>query len=149
MTTAFGMCVAVLSVGVLVAADTEDAKKELAKLQGTWLLVSGERDGKPFTEEQVKTTKLIVKGNTFRIPKTEVGTAEEGSFTIDPSKTPKETDSTTSSGADKGKIWLGIYELDGDMHKVCFAPPGKDRPKEFSSKAGSGHILQLWKREKK
>src|SRR5262245_57561461 len=108
MMMAFGMCVVVLSFSALIAADADDAKQELEKLQGTWLLVSGERDGKPFTEEEVKQTKLIVKGNTFRVPKSDVGTAQEGTFKIDPTKKPKETASTTGSGADKGKIWLGI-----------------------------------------
>ncbi len=150
ITIAFGMFGLVLAVGGLVAADAqEDAKKDLKKMQGTWLLVSGERDGKKFTEEEIKQSKLIIKGNTYSIPKREVGTSQEGTFKIDPSKTPKETDSTTGSGPDKGIVWLGIYELEDDTHKVCLAPPGKDRPKEFSAKSGSGHILQVWKRAKK
>jgi uncharacterized protein (TIGR03067 family) len=149
MTVAFGTCVLVLRANLLSADDAEDAKSELEKLQGTWHLVSGVRDGKKFTDEEVKNSKLIVKGNRFRIPKSDVGTSQEGTFTIDPSKKPKETDSTSDSGPDKGKIWKGIYTLEGDIHKVCFAPPGKERPKTFSSKAGSGIILQVWKREKK
>jgi hypothetical protein len=44
-------------------------------------------------------------------------------------------------------ILHGIYELDADMYKVCFPPPGKDRPREFSSKAGSSHLFQIWKRQ--
>src|SRR5262245_38661383 len=149
MMSAFGMAVVVLAVGALIAADAEDAKKELEKMQGTWQLVFGERDGKKFTEEEIKKTKLIIKGDTFRIPDSDVGTAQEGTFKIDASKKPKEIDSMAGKGPDKGKTSPGIYELDGDTHKVCFAPPGKDRPKEFSSKVGSGHILQTWKREKK
>ena len=137
--------------GLLIAADAkeDEAKKDLAKLQGTWTLVSGERDGKKFTQEEIKQSKLIVKGNTWRIPKSNVGTSQEGTFTLDPTKKPKWTDSTTGSGPDKGKTWKGIYELEGDTQKVCLAPPGKDRPKEFTSKAGSGYIVQVWKREKK
>lgn len=148
MMTAFGMGIVVLAVGALIAAEAEDAKKDLEKLQGTWLLVAGERDGKEFTEEEVKKTKLFIKGDTFRIPESAVATSQDGTIKIDPSKKPKEMDATTGSGPDKGKTWQGLYELDGDTYKVCFAPPGKDRPKEFSSKAGSGHLLQVWKREK-
>ena len=145
----FGMYVLALGTGVRSADDAKDAKSELERLQGSWQLVSGVRDGKKFTDEEVKNSKLIVKGNRFSVSKTGVGTSEEGTFTIDPSKKPMQTDSTSGSGPDKGKIWKGIYELDGDIHKVCFAPPGKARPKTFTSKAGSGHILQVWKREKK
>ena len=41
---------------------------------------------------------------------------------------------------------LGIYEFDGKTQKVCFAPVGKERPAEFSSKAGTQHVLTVWKR---
>jgi uncharacterized protein (TIGR03067 family) len=149
MMAALGMAVVALAVGAVIAADAEDAKKDLEKLQGTWALVSGERDGKKFTEEEVKKTMLFIKDDTFRIPESSVATSEDGTIKIDPSKKPKEMDATTGSGPDKGKIWQGIYKLRGDTYKVCFAPPGKDRPTEFSSKAGSGHLLQVWKREKK
>jgi uncharacterized protein (TIGR03067 family) len=143
------MVVLLLAAGVLTAADAkQEAKQEIEKLQGTWLLVSGERDGKKFTEDEVKGAKLIVKGNTWSIPGSDVGTGQEGTFTVDPTKKPKQTDSTTGGGPDKGKTWKGIYELKGDTQKVCLAPPGKDRPKEFSSEPGSGHLLQVWKREK-
>jgi uncharacterized protein (TIGR03067 family) len=137
-----------LAVGALIAADSEDAKKDLDKLQGTWVLVAGKRDGKKFTEEEVKKTKLFIKGETFRIPESSAATSEDGTFNFDPSKKPKEINATTGSGPDKGKTWQGIYKLAADKYKACFAPPGKDRPTEFSSKAGSGHLLQLWKREK-
>jgi uncharacterized protein (TIGR03067 family) len=149
MMAALGMAVVALAVGAVIAANAEDAKKGLEKLQGTWALVSGERDGKKFTEEEVKKTMLFIKDDTFRIPESSVATSEDGTIKIDPSKKPKEMDATTGSGPDKGKIWQGIYKLHGDTYEVCFAPPGKDRPTEFSSKAGSGHLLQVWKREKK
>ncbi len=32
--------------------------------------------------------------------------------------------------------------------KVCFASPGKDRPKEFSAKKGTGQLLHVWKCDK-
>jgi len=144
---------AIIVVGLLVAADfPKDAatKKDFDALQGTWVLVSGERDGKKLSEETAKNTKLAVAGFKFLfVEGGEIGTASEGMFTLDATKKPKQTDSTATKGPDKGKVFLGIYDIEGDMHKVCFAPPGKERPKEFSSKEGSGHIFQVWKREKK
>ncbi len=50
---------------------------------------------------------------------------------------------------DQGKVKLqGIYEVNGDTYRYCIAPAGKDKPNEFSSKEGSGHILMVLKREK-
>jgi hypothetical protein len=44
---------------------------------------------------------------------------------------------------------LGIYALDANGYKVCFAPAGKPRPTDFGSEPGSGKILQVWERQKK
>lgn len=142
----------VLTVGLLIAADPKDdaAMKDLDKLQGTWILVSAERDGKKMSEEEVKKTKITFKNDTFVFPDaSEIGTSQKGIIKFDPSKTPKWMDSKATNDTAKGDLSLGIYEIAGDDYKVRFAPSGKERPKEFSSKAGSGHIFQVWKREKK
>ena len=57
-------------------------------------------------------------------------------------------DCTLSEGANKGKMQLGIYELDGDTVKFCFAAPGKDRPTDFTTKPGDTRVLSVWKKEK-
>ena len=48
-----------------------------------------------------------------------------------------------------GKTALGIYELDGDTLKWCANEPGgNERPKKFSSEAGTKYLLVTLKREK-
>jgi uncharacterized protein (TIGR03067 family) len=68
-------------------------------------------------------------------------------FTIDPTKKPKTIDYVMLAGLTKGKKQLGIYELDGDRVKFCFAAPGQERPSAF--KGGSGIVLSAWQRDKK
>lgn len=134
-----------LVAGFLIAAD--DPKDELKKLEGSYTMVSGEKDGKSLPEKTIKTAKLVIKGDQhdFRIG----DETFKGTLKVDPSKKPKTIDATDTEGPFKGKTLHGIYELDGDTFKVCFAKPGEDRPKEFSTKSGTGHILQVWKKEKK
>jgi uncharacterized protein (TIGR03067 family) len=143
----------VLAVGLLIGrGDRKDdaSKKELETLQGTWGLVSAKQDGKNLPEDAVKKTKITFKNDIYVFPDASgIATSHEGIIKVDPSKKPKWMDSKATNDAAKGKLSLGIYEIAGDDYKVCFAPPGKDRPKEFSSKPGSGHILQVWKRAKK
>ena len=52
-------------------------------------------------------------------------------------------DYAMTEGPTKGKTHLGIYELDGDMVKFCFAAPGEDRPTKFTAKEGSGRTLSI------
>jgi uncharacterized protein (TIGR03067 family) len=58
-------------------------------------------------------------------------------------------DYEVAEGPMKGKKHLGIYELDGDAFKSCFGAPDKERPNDFTSKAGDNRTLSVWKREKK
>jgi uncharacterized protein (TIGR03067 family) len=119
---------------------------DLDGMQGTWNLVSAMEDGNGLSEEKVKQTTIVVKGNTFRFPGlAEDATARAGTFKLDATKKPKEMDSTSA----EKEVMLGIYELEPDSYKVCFAPAGKPRPSDFSSAPGSGQILQVWERQKK
>ncbi|MBI3464140.1 MAG: SMP-30/gluconolactonase/LRE family protein, partial [Planctomycetes bacterium] len=133
---------------IAAAAQKDPTTKDLAKVQGDWILVSAERDGQKVPDEEIKKTKLLLAGNKYKfLQEAGAGTSPEGTFKLDPTKNPKAIDSTPADGPDAGKTFQGIYEIAGDQQKVCFAPPGKERPTEFASKPGSGHIFQVWKRE--
>lgn len=115
-------------------------------MQGTWNLVSAMQDGRALPEDKVKQTTIVVRGDTFRFPGlAEDATSRAGIFKLDATKKPKEMDSTSA----EKEIMLGIYELEENSYKVCFAPAGKPRPTEFTSTPGSGYILQAWERQNK
>jgi uncharacterized protein (TIGR03067 family) len=129
--------------------DAEDAvKKEKQRLEGEWSMVSGEIDGQPLPAEYVKGAKRVAREDETTVM---IGGRLflKARYTIDPSKKPKTIDYAMTGGPTKGKTQLGIYELDADTVKFCFAAPGKDRPGEFTTKAGSGRTLSVWKRNKK
>ena len=134
----------------LGTADTKEdaAKKDLEQLQGEWVMVSSERDGKKLSEEEIATFRRTIKGNKYKVTFEAENAVHElhGTITLDPTKKPKAIDAIRSEGESKGKPMLGIYEFDGKTQKVCFAPVGKERPAEFSSKAGTQHVLTVWKR---
>jgi uncharacterized protein (TIGR03067 family) len=94
-----------------------------------------------------KTGKRIAKNGETTI---EIGGRVffKAKFRIDPTKKPKTIDYTMTEGPTKGKTQLGIYELDGDTVKFCFAAPGKERPTEFTAAEGSHRTLSVWKRKK-
>jgi uncharacterized protein (TIGR03067 family) len=116
---------------------------DLDVMQGTWNLASAMEDGKALPEDEVKQTTIVIKDNSFHFPGlAEDATSRAGTFTLDATRNPKEMDSTSS----EGQVSLGIYELEPDTYRVCFAPAGKPRPTRFGSEVGSGQIFQVWKR---
>jgi len=134
-----------LVAGFLVAAD--DPKDELKKLEGTYSMVSSEEKGKKLPEEIVKEARLKMEGNTHTA---KVGTVTiVGTQKVDPLKNPAEITASDSEGPYAGKTRLGIYKLEGDQFTFCFALPGENRPERFSTTSGTGHVMVVWKKEKK
>ena len=114
-------------------------------LQGTWSLVSAMDDGNSLAGGKVKETTIVIRDNTFRFPQlAEDATSKAGTFKLDATKMPKWMDTVST----EREVMLGIYELERDSYKVCFARVGKPRPSEFTSKSGTGNILQVWERRK-
>src|SRR4051794_20063645 len=116
----------VLSLGLLLGA--EDAKNDMKAFEGTWLLVSGEHDGKAESDDFHKKSRLEVKGNKHTVKLGDM--SHKATHKLDASKKPKTIDVTLDDGT---KI-EAIYELSGDTFKICLPAKGKDRPKEFSAK---------------
>jgi uncharacterized protein (TIGR03067 family) len=145
-------------VGMLVTAMTaistgDDAKDEAIKkdrklIEGTWKVVALEVDGNKAAEEDAKKITVVNGPDgtwTLFSDGKEIG---KGTNSFDPTKKPKAIDFTQTEGEGKGNLYLGIYELGENTRKLCFAPPGKDRPTEFTTAPGSEHILVTFEREK-
>jgi uncharacterized protein (TIGR03067 family) len=126
-----------------------DAEKELQKFQGTWVMVSGERDGTPAADEHISGSKIIYEGNKGKVivPNQTSEMIAMEIVKIDPTKTPKEMHFIRKSGPNAGKTLIGIYEFEGnDRYQFALDPSGAVTLKEFATKAGTGHIRNTWKR---
>jgi uncharacterized protein (TIGR03067 family) len=128
------------------AAGDKAVQEELARFEGTWKFVSLEVNGKKVPVEGLKDSRLVLRGNRFTA--TEGGGTSGGTFQVDVRRNPKHLDITFTEGPQKGKVLHAIYELKGDTYTVCVALGGKERPAEFASKPGSGHALEVLRREK-
>jgi uncharacterized protein (TIGR03067 family) len=137
-------CVAVVAVILLAGGfgAADDRKEATDKLQGEWMLVSMEISGKKVDDNKVKSSKLVIKGNEWTAP-----SGPKFTFTIDPSKSPKQLDLRSSrDGMDM--TWQGIYKIEGDTLTFCRSHgAGGERPTEF--KGGEGVVLMVFKRAEK
>ncbi len=103
----------------------EKGGKDKKALQGTWKGSVGD-----------KKTQLTIDGDKFTFMFGD--STASGTFTVDPSKKPKQIDMAVTKGSDEhtkkyeGKTSKGLYEFDGGKLKWLANEPGKDdRPKEF------------------
>jgi uncharacterized protein (TIGR03067 family) len=116
---------------------------EYKRLDGTWRVVSSEKDGAEQPPDQIPDRLLL----TFTAGNFERGGGPRGTVQrLDTTTTPKQVD---YRHAGTGKDVRGIYLVEGDVLVECVAPPGADRPKSFTSVKGSGHALTMYKRVKK
>jgi uncharacterized protein (TIGR03067 family) len=143
-----------LSLGCLLAADSrQEADKDGTKtLKGTWTIVAVfDADGKrvPVKADGQGPSRTIVFEASKGVFKDLHGKNRHQEFTykLDPTKRPKQID--FKDATEDRELWLGIYELDGDTLKLCFARTRTGRPTEFKQPKGTdrGAAFEL-KREK-
>jgi uncharacterized protein (TIGR03067 family) len=112
-------------------ADKAD-KVVASPLDGTYTVVSGEKDGKPVPAERLKGSIVVFAGNTI------VGTDKDkkeffsATYTLDTAKkpwvirmksiTPKEAEAT------------GLVKKEGDTLTIVYSLPGASAPTEFRTK---------------
>jgi uncharacterized protein (TIGR03067 family) len=140
----------ILAVCFLLAAQpSPDAvRRELAQFEGEWTMMSAERDGQTPPKNLITSAKRTCRDNVTTVM-VNGQLLMKATFTVDPTKSPKTIDYRVTEGRNQGTNQLGIYELDGDKMKICFADPGRQRPTDFNTKGKNGHTLGIWKRERK
>jgi uncharacterized protein (TIGR03067 family) len=123
------------------------AREDLKKLEGAWDRVSMEFEGEAWPAEKIEGWTAMYEGDrlTLRI---NGKVYRESIVTLDPSRLPRAMNSWDLDGPAADQTVPGIYEIDGDTLKVCFAKPGSKRPKEFTTKKGTGFLYCEYKRKK-
>jgi uncharacterized protein (TIGR03067 family) len=112
-------------------------------IQGTWLCLAAENDGRIIPEEMRNKLRLTLTDLDYR---TTAGDQVlfEGRYRLGEETQPGEIDILAVAGPLEGKSALGIYERAGDELKLAYAMPGNPRPADFCSVAGSGVFNTTW-----
>ena len=131
---------------VLICAYRAEAIQTM--LQGNWTAVEAEQEGK--AAEDVVGHRLSFTTNRFEIQSKDGKPLYAGTIRIDSTAKPQTIDFEHTQGALNGKVWKGIYAIDGDTLSICDNAPNleKGRPVAFEAKSGSGYVLVTFKRAK-
>ncbi len=105
-----------------VAKVTGDAEK----IQGYWQAISAEVDGKIVPQSELKELQVVIGKDSMSSPKGKISLICD--YQIDSNQTPKQINMTQ----DQRKV-LGIFDLDGDTLRICFAADSGTRPSSFDT----------------
>jgi uncharacterized protein (TIGR03067 family) len=132
-------CVAAVLVRVAVAGQGQPNDDRQA-LKGAWKPVEQLE-----TEDNSGYELLEFQGDTLAFYCRTAGQRNRAptKFKLDPKANPKAIDFTPVDGANKGKTYLGIYELNGDRLKIWYRGPGNPRPQDFGRNAGGIYFIVL------
>jgi uncharacterized protein (TIGR03067 family) len=134
-----------LSVAALGGEPPDD---DLKALQGTWEVVTMEREKEAVPAEDLKGWTARYEGNRVTLMDGE-RVHRRGIITLDASRKPKSVNTWDRDGPYEDQTSPGIYELEGDTLRIAFAKPGQERPSAFTTKTGSAVIFATYKRAKK
>ncbi len=125
--------VAVVALSALAASPAlgQDAADGI---KGIWAVQSLSFDGVKVPDDPTAGPQLTAFDGAQYVQRKGQTITEEGSYEIDPSKSPRTIDFLIKKGGDAGKRQLGIYEVEGNTLRVCMAEPGsKKRPRTFEA----------------
>jgi RNA polymerase sigma-70 factor (ECF subfamily) len=138
------------------AREAEQPETDQRRLQGTWQFVSATQGDKTIRKEDLGKDDARWKTITFTGDKVRSVNVNTGGkevvfhyrVKLNPSRKPKAIDLTALDGPEKGETVAGLYELDGDLLRLCVwdQPP---RPRALDAKQVSRAYILTFKRAAK
>ena len=114
------------------------------ELIGSWLLLQINRGGKDIDLDHLEGAIRKVESDTYIITPLE-GPAITGTYTVNPTATPRTIDMHVQNGRFKGGILKGIYQVKKKRLTISFASPGGERPTALESREGTAYTVAIHK----
>jgi len=127
------------------SAAKDAAADPLAPLQGTWEIVSLEKDGSAAPQDDITGLTVMITGSSYKLINKD--NVSQGSFSVDASKDPKQMDVQHKTESGDSQSMPAIYDVTGDTFRVCYNPDGGARPTSFSTKPDTGYFSVVYKRK--
>ncbi|GBD37325.1 hypothetical protein HRbin36_02456 [bacterium HR36] len=116
-------------------------QRELARMQGEWRAIAGERDGQLRPRAFLEALRVRVEGEVLIL---ELGQRRQRlRMILHPELRPKAIELVHLDGKEQGEVWQGIYALQEQRWRLCLSPPNVPRPDDFLTRPGTGRELLL------
>lgn len=129
------------------AFGSEPQGKDAEKLAGTWRVTAATERGQAVADNLLRSLRVKISGNSVSVGYSDFDIIG-GTLTLDPAASPKTVDLASTAGQHEGKTLKGIYQLEEDALKLCFADPAEQRPKDFASTPANKAYLLVCERKK-
>lgn len=117
-----------------------------AVFNGTWRIASMESDGESLPKEEYESMSLKIEAGKYWLNRQ--GNEDNGAFTVDATKSPKQMDIQPDTGPGAGQTIPAIYEWADETLRICYSIDGSgDRPQKFATASGSGQVFVTYKRK--
>jgi len=127
------------------SAAKEATADPLAPFQGTWEIVSVEKDGSALPQDDIAGMTVMISGSAYKLINKD--NVSKGTFSLDASKDPKQMDVHHQSESGDDQTMPAIYDVSSDTMRVCYNPEGGTRPTSFSTKPDSHFLSVVYKRK--
>jgi uncharacterized protein (TIGR03067 family) len=142
-----GLLTLALVLAPAAAGEKGKGKLDPAKLIGSWSYVSGEKDGKKLSADDLKKGYVEITKESIKLKSDEAEFVLN--YQLDAAKKPARISLEIIKGPQgEGAKADGIIALKGENLLLCYPAMGGDAPKEFAAKEGSGLHFFVLKRKK-
>ena len=118
----------------------DEAKADLKKMQGVWVLENSV-DGYGQSSRPPKLPPVWIAGDRLEHGKG----GPSYTLRLDPGWSPRRVDIEEVTQGGQGRVYRGIYRLEGDKLTLCFETAGEGRPDTFT--AGTpGAVTEVYER---
>ena len=132
-----------LTLTLIFAAGRVLGQDAAAMLQGRWVVVDGEHNGKPM--KGLNGGVMTVTGTAFEI-RTASGNMLKGTLKLDATQKPAQMDMIHADGT----VWEAVYETTGDTFRLNYVQKGENdpRPTSFKTSEKTEESLVVLQRQK-
>jgi uncharacterized protein (TIGR03067 family) len=144
------MAVASVALGGMSPDEPKAGEKSaVEQLRGSWRPESVTESGRRLTGadlEAYRRMTLTIQDGKSTLKAADGTVLSACELKVDAGRNPKTFDAKEVEGVGVGRIYKGVWEVEGDTLKWCFST--KDRPKGFEIKEDADFFLLILRRQK-